>query len=462
MMLQPLTLSQAAIAHGGTLMYPDCQFTSVSIDSRELKAGELFVALEGERFDAHRFLPDVSGRAAGVVVRQAANDLRLPQWVVPDTTVALGQLARMSREQFEGPVIAVTGSGGKTTVKEMLAAILRQCGEVLATRGNLNNHIGVPLTLFELAQSHDYAVIEMGASGPDEIGYLCSLAKPDVVLVNNVMPAHVEGFGGVDAIARAKGEIYEGVKPSGAAVFNLDEPYLEQWRNRSIAIRSLGFSLVREDADFRASAIEMDEQGRCRFELMTPEGCQPVQLQLAGKHNVANALAAAACAAAAGAKLPQIVAGLESVSAVGGRLSVQQIGCGATIIDDSYNANPGSVKAAIDTLAGFSGRRVLVMGDMAELGDQEAAMHAEVGAYAAQAGIERVLATGALSINTVRECSAAGGEAKHFDSQALLIESLSQELKPATVVLVKGSRSAAMEKVVEAITAGTTTQQEVQ
>ncbi|MCB1667700.1 MAG: UDP-N-acetylmuramoyl-tripeptide--D-alanyl-D-alanine ligase [Pseudomonadales bacterium] len=452
MMSKPMTLSQAAIAHGGTLMYPDCQFSSVSIDSRNLRQGELFVALEGERFDAHQFLPQVSEKAAGLVVRQAVQHLHVPQWVVADTTLALGQLARMYRDRFEGKLIAITGSGGKTTVKEMLASILRECGKVTATKGNLNNHIGVPLTLFSLRSSDDFAVVEMGASGPGEISYLCSLAWPDVVLVNNVMPAHVEGFGGVDAIARAKGEIYSGVNPAGTAVINLDEPYADEWCNRSVAIRTLRFSTSREDADFRAVDIEQDEKGRCAFVLLAPKGRIAVRLALSGKHNVANALAAAACACAVGAPLQAVARGLAGMSSVDGRLSLHEGINESLVIDDSYNANPGSVKAAIDTLMSFSGERLLVLGDMAELGEQEVIFHEEVGRYAAEKGVSRLLATGELSINSVRECVIQGGDASHFDSKSELVEALLGALGPDTVVLVKGSRSAAMDEVVAMLT----------
>ena len=445
-MMRTLTLSAAAQEFGGTLMYPDCGFDAVSTDSRHLVEGELFVALRGPRFDAHQFLPEVATRACGMVVERPARDINVPQWVVPNTTVALGQLAALNRRSFFGPLLAVTGSSGKTTVKEMIASILGESGAVLATRGNLNNQIGVPLTLLQLNARHRYAVIEMGASGPGEIEYLCSLARPDVVLVNNVLPAHVEGFGSLEGVARAKGEIYRGVAPEGTAVINLDEPWAQGWRT-SASAAVLTYSLQSDSADFCARDL-VNEQGCFRFVLVTPAGDVAVTLSLGGRHNVANALAAAACAYAAGAGLETIAAGLEKVQPVSGRLYRHGLPGGGVVLDDTYNANPGSVKAAVDALLALPGRHILVLGDMGELGDDEARLHGEVGRYAAQQGVEHLLATGPLSLNSVREFG-AGGE--HFDSKEALVEQLRALLTPESVVLVKGSRFMAMETVVQQI-----------
>lgn len=447
-MMQSLTLSAAAQEFGGTLMYPDCHFSAVSTDSRNLAENELFVALRGERFDAHQFLEDVATRACGMVVERPVRDINVPQWVVPDTCTALGQLALLNRRGFFGPVVAITGSSGKTTVKEMIASILGECGPVLATKGNLNNQIGVPLTLLRLSPQHRYAVIEMGASGPGEITYLCSLARPDVVLVNNVLPAHVAGFGSIEGIAAAKGEIYRGVTLQGTAVVNLDEDWADSWRASTVA-RVLGFSMLDETADFRARDLVVDELGCYTFVLVTPEGEATVQLPVSGKHNVTNALAAAACAHAAGAKLAVIAVGLNKLQPVPGRLNRKSLPGGGVVIDDTYNANPGSVKAAVDTLLAMKGKHILVLGDMGELGDDEVGLHAGVGRYAAQRGIKCLLAVGPLSINTVREFG-AGGE--HFDSKDVLVERLKTLLQPDSVVLVKGSRFMAMETVVKQIT----------
>ncbi|MGV6808198.1 MAG: UDP-N-acetylmuramoyl-tripeptide--D-alanyl-D-alanine ligase [bacterium] len=445
-----LTLSQAAIRFGGTLVAPDCRFSRVSTDSRTIEQGDLFVALRGERFDGHKFLSALSDRAGGAVVETRCSEFPKTQWVVPDTVAALGQLAMMNRDMFAGPLVAMTGSSGKTTVKEMTAAILQQKGDVISTRGNLNNHLGVPLTLLRLDESTRFAVIEMGASAAGEIAYLCQLARPDVVLVNNVMPAHVEGFGSVEGIAQAKGEIFEGVNKSGVGVINLDEPYADQWRARAVTTNLLTFSVTGE-ADFRASDIRSDADGCCAFVLHSPVGKSEIKLSIPGRHNVANALAAAACAYAAGAGLSDIEVGLESVQPVSGRMQRHRGRNGAVVIDDTYNANPGSMKAAIDVLAGFEGKRIFVMGDMAELGSNARKMHRDVGAYAKTKDIESLFTVGPLS----KTASEAFGEgAEDFDDKSLLASRLSEVMDRDTVIVVKGSRSAAMEQVVQQIVAG--------
>lgn len=447
-MMHDFTLSQVAQSFGGTLMYPDCQFSTVSTDTRQIDEGQLFVALKGERFDAHQFLPEVATRACGMVVERPVKDINVPQWIVPDTTEALGQIARLNRQAFTGPLIAVTGSSGKTTVKEMIAAILRESGDVLATKGNLNNQIGVPMTLLDLNSLHRFAVIEMGASGPGEIVYLCELARPDVALVNNVLPAHMAGFGGMDDIARAKGEIYRGVSRQGTAVINLDEPYAAQWE-RSAQARVLSYSVNDDRADFCAREIVADQLGCHTFVLVTPAGDVSVRLPLSGEHNVGNALAAAACAYAVGAELSAMSAGLSKLQAVPGRLNRHQLANGAIVIDDTYNANPGSVKAAINTLMKFSGCRTLVLGDMGELGADEARLHADVGRYAADRGVDALLAVGPLCTNAVK---AFGSRGRHFESKAMLADHLRSLLVTNAVVLVKGSRFMAMEDVVQQIT----------
>lgn len=447
-MMQELTLSQAAQTYGGTLMYPDCHFGSVSTDSRQINEGQLFVALKGEYFDAHQFLPEVATQACGMVVEHPVKDINVPQWVVPDTTEALGQIALLNRQAFNNPLVAVTGSSGKTTVKEMIATILRESGEVLATKGNLNNQIGVPMTLLGLHRRHRYAVIEMGASAPGEIAYLSGLARPDVALVTNVLPAHVAGFGSVEGIAKAKGEIYRSVSDQGTAVINLDEPYADQWRNSTRA-RVLTYSIANDRADFYAKEMVSDDLGRHLFVLVTPVGEVAVRLPLSGEHNVGNALAAAACAHAVGAELGLISAGLNKLQPVPGRLNRLQLPSGASVIDDTYNANPGSVKAAINTLVKFRGRHILVLGDMGELGDEEVSLHADIGRYAATQGVESFLAVGPLCANAIHEFGAGG---KHFENKEALSVHLKTLLGPDAVVLVKGSRFMAMEDVVQQIT----------
>lgn len=447
-MIREFSLSQAAIAYGGTLLFPDCTFSAVSTDSRTLAEGQLFVALQGENFDGHDFLEIAALKACGLVVTTPDKRLQLPQWVVEDTTIALGQLARLNRNRFEGVMVALTGSSGKTSVKEMLASILSQKGDTLATRGNLNNHIGVPKTLFELEQHHRYAVIEMGASGPGEIAYLCQIARPDISLVNNVMPAHIEGFGSEAAIAETKGGIYSHLKPGGTAVINLDESWAFKWQDMARGAVILTYSLEDEQADIRVEGEpELTAEGS-RFTLDVCGKTRTLFLPLPGRHNIANALAAAACAHAAGVELEQIVVGLEGAQAVKGRGQVLPGINGSTVIDDTYNANPGSVKAAIDVLAARSDRRILALGDMAELGSMSSKSHCDIGQYALRKGIDALFVTGHHAEHYAR---GFGEATRIFDSKSELSDALTAELSSAVSVLVKGSRSAAMENVVSRI-----------
>ncbi|MGB1868770.1 MAG: UDP-N-acetylmuramoyl-tripeptide--D-alanyl-D-alanine ligase [Porticoccaceae bacterium] len=463
-MIPQQRLADAAQRFGGTLLNPDCHFDSVSINSRTIKEGDLFVALVGDRFDAHQFLPQAAAVASGLVVSKADKSLPLPQWVVEDTTVALGQIAQLRREAFEGPVIAITGSTGKTSVKEMTASILRQSASVHATAGNLNNHVGVPLTLLSMDSEIEYAVVEMGASAGGEIGYLCSIASPDIALINNVQSSHIEGFGSVEAVAAAKGEIYSGLKAAGIAILNLDQPWCDQWRELIDGRPSLTFSVSDAAADISASQIEVMANGCCKFSLRVnllsdqPPLEQSVELSIPGTHAVENAVAASACALAAGANLQQIAAGLAQVSPISGRLEIKPLANNSAVIDDSYNASPSSFRAAIDVLANRAGRKIVVMGDMGELGDDSVNMHAGVGSYALEAGIDALYAVGELSASA---CAAFGGN--HFQSKDLLVEALEQELARANAgrlpltFLVKGSRSAGMENIVEhLITRGNT------
>ena len=451
-----LTLSQAAVAYGGTLLYPDCRFSRVSTDSRTMVAGDLFVALRGESFDAHLFLKQAADKAIGLVVQYPDKQLDVPQWVVPDTILALGQLAALARQQFDGPLVALTGSSGKTTVKEMLASIFGCVAPVLATKGNLNNHIGVPKTLLALEAEHRFAVLELGASAPGEIAYLASLVKPTIALVTNVLPAHVEGFGSLAGVAAAKGEIYRSLDASGVAVLNLDEPWSEQWQKALPCLETVTFSIDQSEADVYASDIRLDVEACAGFNLhingdklaaqISTE--LPVQLHIPGRHNVNNAVAAAACAVAAGLEITTIAAGLESVAAVAGRMEYKPGIKQSRVIDDSYNANPGSVKAAIDVLAGLQGRRILVLGDMAELGAEADKLHRDVGEYARQQGIDVLMASGELCAYAVESFGARG---HLFNDKAALVERLVTELRAGVTVLVKGSRSAAMDEVVEQI-----------
>lgn len=444
-MLEALTLSGVAGPLQGRLTDADAQFSGVSIDSRAIGAGQLFVALTGPRFDGHDYLADVAAKGAvAALVQKEVPGAPLPQLVVADTRLALGQLGAINRSAFKGPVAAITGSSGKTTVKEMLAAILREQGPALATRGNLNNDLGAPLTLLELAPEHQAAVIELGASRLGEIRYTVGLAQPQVVLINNAGTAHVGEFGGPDKIIEAKGEILEGLGQGGTAVLNLDDKAFGIWRTRAGSHAVLSFSMDKPEADFRAIDIHTDERGCPAFTLVCAQGQAKVQLNLLGRHNVLNATAAAAAASAMGVSLEVIGRGLNAVQPVKGRTVAQVTAEGARVIDDSYNANPSSVCAAVDILAGFSGRTVLVLGDIGELGDWAAEGHRQVGAYA-QGKVDALYAVGPLMANAV---AAFGPQARHFDNQAALIEALKAELGSQTTLLIKGSRSAAMENIV--------------
>ena len=448
-MICEMRLSDAAIRFGGTLLNPDCMFSTVAIDSRKTEYGDLFVALIGERLDAHDFLYQVADKACGLVVSTADKSLPLPQWVVPDTTVALGQLALLQREQYSGVVVAITGSTGKTSVKEMVASIFASCGSVHSTKGNFNNHVGVPLTFLAMEGNTDFAVIEMGASGPGEIEYLCSIAKPHIALINNVQQAHLEGFGSVEGIAAAKGEIYAGLSDEGIAVLNIDQLWLEQWRALIGDKPCVTFSAETADADVSASEVHVLANGCCNFVLHTPVGQGSVSLTIPGRHAVSNALAASACAIAAGATLQQIIAGLEAVRAPARRLEVKTLPSGAHIIDDTYNASPASVRAAIDVLAASPGRRVMVFGDMAELGADADALHEQIGAYALAAGIDALYTVGRLSA-----AASAVFNGQHFADAELLKRPLVEEAKCRELtLLVKGSRSAKMDLVVDMLMA---------
>lgn len=447
-MLKPLNLSQLTAALQARLVGSDVSFDGVSIDSRSVGAGQLFVALTGPRFDGHDYLADVQAKGAvAALVEREVEGVDLPQLVVADCRVALGQLGALNRAGFDKPVAAITGSSGKTTVKEMLACILRTRGPVLATRGNLNNDLGAPLTLLEIASEHSAAVIELGASRLGEIRYTVGLTQPQVVILNNAGTAHVGEFGGPEKIVEAKGEILEGLGEGGTAVLNLDDKAFAIWHKRAGDKRVLSFALNNPQADFYASDIGRDARGCPAFTLHSAAGSVAVQLNLLGTHNVSNALAAAAAAHALGVSLPGIAAGLNAVQPVKGRTVAQITANGVRVIDDSYNANPTSMCAAIDILAGFSGRTVLVLGDIGELGQWAQEGHQLVGDYA-RGKVDALYAVGSNMTHAVR---AFGAEGRHFATQAELIDAVSSETASDTTILIKGSRSAAMENVVAAL-----------
>jgi UDP-N-acetylmuramoyl-tripeptide--D-alanyl-D-alanine ligase len=450
------TLEEFARACGGRLQGSDAAFTDVVSDSRTLKRGQLFVALQGPNFNGQDFVgAALQAGAAGAVVG-AAQPVALPQIVVPDPQAALERAARSWRAHFAGPLVGVAGSNGKTTAKEMTASILAQAGECLATRGNLNNHIGVPLTLMRLTPAHRFAVIEMGANRAGEVAALVALARPSIGLITNAGAEHLEGFGSLEGVARAEGEMVAGLTPAATAVINADDEFVSLWRGSTPA-RVVTFG-VRQRADFTASEVRasVGAQGfRTHFRLSAPQGSAAIELSLGGTHNVANALAAAAAAAAAGATLEHIAAGLAAVRAVPGRLQFKQSASGAWLIDDSYNANPSSMRAAIEVLATLSGRKWLVLGDMGELGAFASDAHTDIGEFARAQGIERLYATGPLMQRAVESF---GAGARWYGAAAELIAAVDEALRgagPEVRLLVKGSRSNRLERVVEALT-GTT------
>ena len=461
-----MLLSQAAQVLGGKLVGPDVLFTSVSSDSRAIVPGDLFVALQGDNFDGSAFVAGAvqSGAVAGLVNESRMQDAGCgieesgrvlnpasSFLFVEDTRLALGRLAAHWREQFAIPVVAVTGSNGKTTVKEMLAAILRAAAgsddAVLATRGNLNNDIGMPLTLLQLRANHRYAVIEMGMNHSGEIDYLTRLARPDVAIINNATSAHLAGLGSVEAVARAKGEIFAGLSDNGIAVINADDAHAPLWRKLAGKRALIEFGLERDVAVHAQWRV----QGYgAHIEVSTPQGNFSAALQVPGVHNVRNALAATAASVALQVPLSAIAAGLEKFSGVSGRLQRKTTSSGALLIDDTYNANPASLRSAIKVLVQAAGKKILVLGDMGELGADAARLHGEIGAEARRMGVNEVLTLGELTAYTVHEF---GAGARHFERIEDLLAALDKKLDADSTVLVKGSRFMRMERVVQHCTA---------
>ncbi len=447
-----LSLAELQPGLSQAVMTADVAFDGVSTDSRHVAAGNLFVALRGERFDAHDFLGEVAAAGvAAVVAERLPEGFALPALIVPDSRLALGEIATVWRRRFALPLIGVTGSNGKTTVKEMIAAILAAAFGVehaLATRGNLNNEIGVPLTLFRLDAVHRAAVIEMGMNHPGEIARLAAIARPTVALVNNAQREHQEFMESVEAVARENGAVIRALAADGVAVFPADDTYTPLWRSYATdaGCRVLTFGLS-ADADVRCTyqaadfgnVLQVDTAG-ARF---------AVNLAAAGEHNVRNALAAIACALAAGISPDAIARGLEAFAPVSGRLQRKTARSGALVIDDTYNANPDSVRAAIDVLANAAAPRVLVLGDMGEVGNEGPQFHEEIGSYAKSRGIERLLTHGELA----RHASAAfGAGGEHHDDIESIKQAAGALAGAHTTILVKGSRFMKMERVVVHLT----------
>lgn len=446
----PLTLTQLAKITSGRIEFAsnyEFVLESVSTDSRKIGENGLFIALKGERFDAHHFAEQVvaDGAKALLVERQLA--VNCPQVVVDDTRIAMGQLAAWVRQQVSARIVGLTGSSGKTSVKEMTASILAERGKTLYTAGNLNNDIGVPLTLFRLTPEYDFAVVEMGANHPNEIAYTTNIVKPETALVNNLFGAHLAGFGSPDGVAKAKGEIYQGIPEEGTAIVNLDS-YSEKWQfqpRQTVWYYSL---TQQPKADFYPTDIRIN-QLTTDFVLHTPIGAVDITLPLPGVHNIANVLAASALAISVGASLEDIKNGLANTKAVPGRLFPVRLAEHKVVLDDTYNANDGSMIAAIHVLEKMPGYRILVVGDMGELGDYAEECHQRVGIAAKQAGLDKVFSVGELS-KLISEFSECG---EHFTVKSDLLTRLIPLAQQNDVVsiLVKGSRSSAMEDVVNAL-----------
>ena len=447
-----LLLSKVASVLSGQLIGDDVSFTSVSIDSRSLFNGALFVALKGPNFNGHNYL--LAAKQAGAVAALVEDfiDVDIAQIKVADTYVALTQMAAWYRQQFAVKTVAITGSCGKTTTRALLENILSQTASVLATQGNYNNHLGVPLMLMQLREHHQFMVLELGADSVGEIAHLTQLVQPSVGAVTLAAPAHIETFGSIQGVAQGKGELFAGLSDTGVAIMNRDDQFYDYWSGLAKQRRKVTFGF-HNDADVRACDVVVQDNGQVAFQLCYMSSVpQWVKLPLLGEYNVMNALAAAAAAMALGVDVKSVVSGLQTASAVAARM-VRRPGLnGATVVDDTYNANPCSVKAAIETLASFSGKRIFVLGDMLELGDRAALWHSEVGAQVMDNGVDHFFGFGDLAGEAIR---AFGAEGRHFTTQEALILALKKELDSSTIVMVKGSNSLNMNQIVAAVTAST-------
>jgi len=445
-MVASLPLSKLAEVTGGTLVGDDVSFISVSTDSRAINKGELFIALKGPNFNGNLYVASVQEKGAVAALVEEVQEINLPQVKVKSTLKALGDVAKYNRDQFKGKVLAVTGSSGKTSVKEMLAAILSEEGPTLFTTGNLNNDIGAPLTLLRIEDAYKYAVIELGASAVGEIAYTAALTQPDIAIITNAANAHLEGFGSYDNIVVAKGEIVEALAADGIAILNADDPAFEKWSALASPRKSLSFSLYNDkNADVWAESIKLSST-LSEFELCWSGGRVFVSLPLPGEHNIANALAASCAANAMGVRWESITSALSHLNSVKGRLEITASEAGYTVINDTYNANPSSTRAALDVLANAKGFRAVIFGDMGELGPDAKVLHEQAGRYAKEGRADALYACGEFADSVV---AGYGAGAHSFVSKAELIESLMKELQQGATYLVKGSRSSAMEEIVD-------------
>ena len=427
----------------------DAVINKYTIDSRAVTPGDVFIALKGEHADGHNYIKDAQRKGAiAIICETKASEISIPQFTTADPIDILGRIAQQHRSNFHCPVIALTGSNGKTTVKEMMAQALPKPS--LATEGNLNNHLGAPLMVLRLRKEHRFAVFELGANHSGEIAYTANICKPDVALINNIAPAHIEGFGSIDGVARAKGEIYQALSPTGIAIINADDDYHDFWNAAITPRKTFRFSMHDSSSDIYAHSICYNASGCASFQIQFPNNTQlPLSLAVPGEHNIANALAAASCLWNIGLPADTIISGLASFTGVSGRQTVKYAPGNIRVIDDSYNANLRSVLAAIAVLARYNGTRILVLGDMGELGDKAVDHHQQIGIAAAKAGIDALYTVGKYS-QFASESFNEG--ALHFDSKTALLTHLKTAINRDTTLLIKGSRSAAMETIVNAIT----------
>ncbi len=437
-----MTLQKLSTILKHSKLVGDADFTGISVNSKTLEPHNLFVAWKGETSDGHEFVAEAEKKGAAGFVVEHEIDTKLPYLIVPDAVKALGDIASFYRDQLDIPLLAVTGSNGKTTIKNMLGSIFYyHCDQdnsaFLVSESSYNNHVGMPLTLFKLNKHHRYVIAEMGMNHFGEISYLTHMARPDVALINNAFVSHLEGVGGtIEGVAKAKGEIFEGLKESGIAVLNADSKFYDYWKALAGEHKQLSFS-VDQAADIRATDIRLLPD-HSEFVLCASLEKIDIRLPLLGKHNIMNAIAAAAVSIASGVSLENIKKGLDAFKTTDRRLQTYQLGCGATLIDDGYNANPASTKAAIDVLKEISGQKIMVFGDMRELGPDEKKFHREVGEYAKKAGVDKLFTIGDLSKDTVE---AFGTGAQHFGSHQALFDALKPLLTDNSVILLKGSNS---------------------
>jgi UDP-N-acetylmuramoyl-tripeptide--D-alanyl-D-alanine ligase len=436
-------LLSIANAVQGQLLGENAVVKGITTDTRTASNDELFIALHGPNFDGHDYIEQAAEQGVAAVLVAHKVSTSLPQIVVNDTRIALGKLANAWRMQFSIPLIAITGSNGKTTVKELATSIMSQQHNVLATKGNLNNDIGVPLTLLQISPEHSAAVIEMGANHPKEIEYLTHIARPTVALITNAGPAHLEGFGDLDGVAKAKGEIYSSLTENDSAIINKDDKYQEYWQSLCEGKNVYTFGL-KSHADF--SAIKQGE----KTVISGPNGSITVKYDLPGEHNLLNALAATAACSAAGVNLDDIKNGLESVKAVSGRLQLKKGKSGSQIIDDTYNANPGSLKVALQVLKELPGTHFLALGDMGELGKVAEQLHIDAGEQARESGVDKLYAIGKFAKFSAQSF---GKEGYAFDDQPSMISEIESHLSDDVTLLVKGSRLMKMENIVNALAA---------